>query len=247
MKTINAIIVDDEKHAAETLQWEIERSCPEINILRLFNDPIEARDFLFNNAIDLLFLDIEMPEMNGFDLLRGLPRIGFGVIFTTAYDQFAIEAIRLSAVDYLLKPVNHTDVRKAVDRFLVRRNDNATSHSLESLMKYLGQAQMGKVAIPTATGFEFHYPEEIRRCESDSNYSTVFFTSGEKMVLSKTLKDLEEVLAPHGFIRIHHSHLVNGANIRSFVRGDGGYVVLDDDTHISVSRSRKDEFLDRFK
>lgn len=247
MEQFRAVIVDDENHAAEILQWEIERSCQEVKIVQVFNEPEEALVFLKEHPIDLLFLDIEMPGMNGFDLLRGLNEINFGVIFTTAYDQFAIEAIRLSAVDYLLKPVNQKDIRSAVDRFIAQHRTQTPDGSVQVLMKYLAQSQMGKVAIPTPSGFEFFSAEDIFRCESDSNYTSLYFSDGRKMVLTKTLKEMEDILAPHGFIRVHNSHLVNGNVIRSFVRSDGGYVVLTDGSHISVSRARKSEFLERFK
>ncbi len=245
--TIKAIIVDDEKHASETLKWELNRSCPEIQIMAAYNNPEKAVSEIRKLDPDILFLDVEMPKMSGFDLLQQFDKPSFAVIFTTAYDQFALKAIKHSAIDYLLKPVEKEELKGAIDKYKQSKNKLLSGEQLDLLFSKVNAGdKLDRIALPTSDGLIFIKPEKIMRCESESNYTTVYFSDGKKHVISKTLKDIEELLNGHGFMRIHHSHLVNLSHITRYVKSDGGYVVLDDESHISVSRSRKVELLGLF-
>lgn len=245
-ESITACIVDDEKHAAETLVWELNRACPEIDVVMTFNDPRKALVELKSNPPDVLFLDVEMPNMSGFELLHKLGEFQFGVIFTTAYDQFALKAIKHSAVDYILKPVDGGELRAAVDKFKQTRSAMEPAQLQLLLDRISKPRDFGKVALPASNGLLFVKPESIMYCKSDSNYTQVFFQDGKTHMISKTLKEIEELLDGLSFLRVHHSYLVNMTHVSQFVKSDGGYLVMDDGSHVSVSRSRKEELVRRF-
>lgn len=245
---INTVIVDDEAHAIETLKWELERACPEIRIVGEFQEPSKAVQEIPEIQPELLFLDVEMPKLNGFDLLEKLEHLNFGVVFTTAYDQFALKAIKHSAIDYILKPIERTELREAVDKFIESHRKRISTDQLNLLFNRLakGTSNAGKIALPSSDGLLFKSPADILRCESDSNYTVVHFTDESKHVISKTLKEIAELLEGSGFIRVHNSHLVNLEHITKFSKKDGGYVELDDGSHISVSRNRKEALIRMF-
>lgn len=245
MKKIKAVLVDDEKHAIETMLWELDKNCPEVEVIEKFQHPLEALKSISSLDFDILFLDIEMPRMNGLELLRQIENPKFDVIFTTAYDKFAVEAIKNSALDYLLKPLDPAELIKAINKFHAKADKNADSIKLNSLFEKMGYG-FEKVALPSSTGLIFTKANQIIRCESDSNYTTVFFVDGKKHLISKTLKEIEELLQGHGFLRVHQSHLVNLNLISQFVKADGGYIVMDDGSSVTVSRSKKDELYKYF-
>lgn len=247
MKPLKAILVDDEMHAIDNLKYELHRNCPGVEILISFSDPKEALDRLRSLQFDVLFLDIEMPWLNGFDLLQKLPRIDFEVIFVTAYDQYAINAFRYSAIDYLLKPIRSSDLVEAVHKVNDKHQQFDRSH-LDVLLQNLSapQQRMEKIALPTSSGFEFVKISEIVRCESDGNYSRVFLIGDRSIYLAKTLKDMESLLHNQGFIRVHHSHLISEHQITKYDNADDS-VWMEDGSCIPVSRSKKAEFLSRFK
>jgi two-component system LytT family response regulator len=249
MDKLKAIIVDDEKHASETLMWELERNCPQVDVIAVFNHPEAAAKEIPSLDTDILFLDVEMPKMSGFDLLQALNAQGeFGVIFTTAYDQFALKAIKHSAVDYLLKPIDKSELQSAVAKYSSGKRRELSQKQLALLFDKVNSrpGDMGKVALPSAHGLVFVDPEEIVFCQSDSNYTVVHFKSGKKHVISKTLKEIEALMDGHGFMRVHHSYLVNLRHVTEYVKSDGGYLVLDEGSHISVSRSRKEDLMNLF-
>lgn len=249
MDKLKAIIVDDEKHASETLLWELERSCPKVEVIAVFNSPVEAARAIPSHDLDILFLDVEMPKMSGFDLLQDLNAQGeFGVIFTTAYDQFALKAIKHSAVDYLLKPIDKTELRKSVEKYLNGKRRELSQKQLSLLFEKVNSrpGDLGKIALPSAHGLVFVDPEDIVYCQSDSNYTVVNFKAEKKHVISKTLKEIEGLMEGHGFMRVHHSYLVNLRHVTEYVKSDGGYLVLDEGSHISVSRSRKEDLMNLF-
>lgn len=246
MDTIIAYIVDDEKHASETLQWELGRACSEVQVKHVFSDAREALKHIQEEPPELLFLDVEMPRMSGFELLTEIAHVNFGVIFTTAYDQFALKAIKHRAVDYILKPVDGKKLRSAVDKFQENRR-NLDTEQLQSVLDQLVNKQpIGKVALPASNGLLFVRPDKIMYCRSHSNYTDVHFTDGNHHVISKTLKEIEELLSGGSFIRAHNSYLVNMMHVEQFVKSDGGYLVMDDGSHVSVSRSRRDDLIRKF-
>lgn len=240
------VIIDDEKHCSATLRFELERLSADVQVVGEFNDALEALKALPKLNADLIFLDIEMPRMNGFELLQALPEVNFGVVFTTAYDEFALKAFQFSAIDYLLKPICGEHLQHAIDRYNELGRKGVSDEQLELLFGRLDGKAINKIALPSGEGLDFVLPSEILRCESQSNYTTVYFINKRKALVSRTLKEIEEVLSGHGFFRVHHSHLVNLNCISRYVKGSGGYLVMDDQTEVPVSRSRKDDLLGLF-
>lgn len=237
---IKALIIDDEMAAASVLQLLIERHVPEITQLRLATKISEAHALLQQFQPDLVFLDIMMPEKNGFELLNEIGKVNFEIIFTTAFNEFAIRAIRFSALDYLLKPLNADELRLAVDRFLERSNNKKQSEALlQNLLQNLGKKEGDdfKLAVPTTAGAVFFSPSEIIRLEGEGNYTRFFLADGRKHMSSKTMKEYEEILLQHYFLRIHKSHLVNKNHIDHY--HNDGMVILKDKTQLPVSRQRK--------
>lgn len=239
-------IVDDEKHCSATLRFEIERNLPEMEVVAEFNDPMVALKEIPKLNLQLLFLDIEMPRLNGFELLQALPETPFGLVFTTAYDEFALKAFQFSAIDYLLKPISGEDLLRALKRFKEQGLHKITDAQLEMLFHRLDGKQLSKIALPSSEGLDFVEPSEIIRCESQSNYTMVYFKNKRKCLVSRTLKEIEELLMGHGFFRVHHSHLVNLNGVQRYVKGSGGYLVMDDEVEVPVSRSRKEGLLSIF-
>jgi two-component system LytT family response regulator len=236
---IKAIIVDDEKHSVATLAWKIENFCPDVELVAQFTDSSEALDYIKENKPDLLFLDIEMPRLNGFELLEELnDDMSFEVIFITAYDEFGIKAVKANALDYLLKPVQNQELKSAIEKYKTKKSiDKDSGHNPQSKLK------TNKIALATKESIEFVEPQEIISCSSDSNYTLIYLTGDRKKIISKTLKDVEQWLSPYGFFRAHHSHLVNLQHIKEYVRADGGYLLLSNEKSIPVSRNRKEDLL----
>ena len=245
---IKAILVDDEVHCLDTLGMLLEEYCPEVQILDKCTSAEDAIDSIKERKPALVFLDIEMPSMNGFEMLEHFPKIPFAVIFTTGYDQYAIKAIHFSALDYLLKPIDPEELVAAVHKV------QSQSHlpSLEQFKMLLHQLQhkeneFKKLAIPTSEGFELVPVDQILYCEANNNYSLVFLKNKRKMVACRSLKEVEGQLQPFSiFLRVHYSYLINLNEVTKYVRGEGGYVVMSDGSSVNVARSRKDALMKRF-
>jgi len=244
---IKAILIDDETHCRETLSIQLKKYCSEVQLLAQCSSAAEGMDAIAQHQPDVVFLDVEMPTMNGFELLQQFSNIPFDVIFTTGYDVYAIKAIRFSAIDYLLKPIDKDELKKAVAK-VSQKTDHALNQQLDVLLEKLGNKHplLQKIALPTLDGFELVSLENILHCEADSNYTQVVLKHTKKILVSRTLKEIEELLEGHAFLRIHHSHLVNLNEIVRYIRGEGGYVVMSDNSSIAVSRSRKDALLKAF-
>lgn len=249
MQELTAILIDDEIHCTETLAWQLETYCPSVRITAICNSSAEGLQAIQNHHPDVVFLDIEMPVMNGFDLLKQLPSLDFQLIFTTAYNDFAIEAFQVSATDYLLKPIQRDLLVGAVEKISKRSIPQQREAQLEILQNRLAQPSttLPVVALPTFEGLEFVETESLMHCESDNNYCKIYLADGKTTLVSRPMKEMESMLKEQGFIRIHNSHLVNVAFLQRYVKGDGGYVVLKNGTHLNVSRSRKADLLDFFK
>ena len=204
----------------------------------------EGKELLGLTEPDLLFLDIQLSDGTGFDLLESLPDLNAHVIFTTAYSEYAIKAIKHSAMDYLLKPVSGADLKAAVDR-IVLSEKKALEKVVKGLAKNrLSQQPVRKIALQTSEGIHLYESGQIVRCQSDGNYTKVFFSNNKKMMVAKTLKDFEEMLLPFGFERIHHSHLINLAHLESYVNRDNGYVIMSDQHTLPVSKRKKARLLE---
>ena len=245
---ISAIIVDDEPYSCEALAAMLERYCPEIKVLDICYSAADALKSIQEQKPQILFLDIEMPYMNGFEMLEKLPELNFKLIFTTSYDQYAIKAIRFSALDYLLKPVDKDELQKAVQKVLNTAAD-PLPQQLEVLLHKLNHPKVvvNKIAIPTMEGLQMVLVENIIRCEADRNYTGLFLKNKEKITASRNLKDLEEMLEDYSFIRVHHSHLVNLNEVEKYIRGEGGYLLMSDKSTVDVSRSRKEILLKKLQ
>lgn len=246
---IKAVIIDDEQHSIETLRWKIENYCPEVEVIATFDNPAAGVEYLSAQECELLFLDIEMPRLNGFDVLEeiGTP-LPFDVIFTTAYDNFGIQAIKFSALDYLLKPVQNKELKAAVEKFLKKSLRTVSPEQVEGLLNNIQAERSGKpgrIALASKESIEFVDPADILVCTSSSNYTEVYTTDGRKRIISRTLKDFEDMLVPYFFFRPHHSHLINLSRVREYVRGDGGYLIMENKMKVPVSKSRKEALLQR--
>ena len=247
---MKAILIDDERDALEMLEWIIKKQTPEVEIIALCDSALDGLEKIKALKPELVFLDIEMPQLNGFDLLERLGKYDFEVIFTTAYNQFAIKALKICALDYLLKPIDGEELKAAVQK-AVTRKQKTSSEQLEMLMSYFKpeKPKSRRVALTAADHLIFVDTNDIIYCESDSNYTTFYLIKNdkvEKVVISKTLKDVEEILEGADFFRIHASFLINMKHVSKFTRGDGGYVVMSNNQHITVSRKKKDEFFEMF-
>ncbi|MFT3934098.1 MAG: LytTR family DNA-binding domain-containing protein [Chitinophagaceae bacterium] len=245
---IKAIIIDDEEHCLETLSLQLKQFCPGVTVAEQCPSARQGIDAIQKYTPDLVFLDIEMPGMNGFELLEQLPRIDFSIVFTTSYDQYAIKAIRFSALDYLLKPVDPKDLVAAVQK-IQQQKQLPLAEQFQLLLAQLkgNRGQLTKTALPTAEGFELVPADEIMHCEASDNYTHIFLKNKKKITACRTLKEIEEQLMdfPH-FLRVHHSFMVNLNEVTRYVRGEGGYLIMSDGNTISVSRSRKEALLKRF-
>ena len=243
MTKLKAIIIDDEIHCIETLQWQLEKYCPSIEVITTANSGSDAIQKIKSFKPQLIFLDIEMPRMNGFEMIKQIKEIDFQIIFTTAYDQFALQAIKVSALDYLVKPIDDEELVSAVEKALSKNSDN--SENLEHLLSQIQSKTLSdRLILPTQNGLEFVDLTSVIRCESDSNYTTVFLKDKSKIVVSKTLKEIEELIAADHFFRVHNSHYVNLKEVLKYVRGDGGHLTMSDQSIVPVSRSRKQELLE---
>lgn len=244
---LKIILIDDEAKALQSLEYEIQELNEPIEILGKFTEVDQAIDFINNNPVDCIFLDIEMPKMNGFRLLENIPNRDFHVIITTAYEQYAIEALKGNALDYLLKPVDSDDLRETMVRIresqLLKERHRAFEQALESLNRS-GTNQQKKIGIPIDGKIVFLLPEEIIYCESDGNYCSIHLKGNKRLFISRKLKDVEKLLPPQYFYRIHHSYVVNIEKVREYLKTDG-YVILEENNRIPVSRQKRSIFLER--
>lgn len=233
---IRYVIIDDEMSCIKDLQWELSHVETPMHEVAYFSDTHEAVQTLPELDIDVLFLDIEMPQMNGFNLLRTLPLINFDVVFTTAYDQYAIEAFKVNALDYLLKPVSSQDLDRVLIKYRTYRKSEASPTRNKSIENFL-QNHQGRLAVFEKDGYEFIPYEDVIRLEADSNY-TIIYTKQKKYIASKTLKEYKQSLPQQAFISPNRSHIVNIACINSYKYQPYFYLTLSDGTEISVSKSR---------
>lgn len=244
---IKAVIIDDEQHSIDTLRWKLEHYCPGVEIMATFDKPEDGIRFLKQNQPDILFLDIEMPMLNGFDVLEELGKdLPFDIIFITAYDGFGIKAIKFSALDYLLKPVQNKDLKEAVEKHLKKAWFKTTSDQVEVLLNNVQEERkggIGKIALASKESIEFVEASDIICCEANSNYTNVYMTDGKKKVISRTLKDFEEMLTEHQFFRPHISFLINLKKVKELIRGDGGYLLMENKMKIPVSKNKREELL----
>ena len=245
---IKAIIVDDEPYSCESLVTLLERYCPSVKVVDICYSGETALSAIQELQPQIVFLDIEMPRMNGFEMLEKLPGINFEIIFTTSYDQYAIKAIRFSALDYLLKPVDREELQRAVQK-ITQHLQQPLPQQLEILLQKIRQpgSTIQKIALPTMEGLQMVAVDSIISCASDGNYTIFLLKNKQKIIASRTLKDIEEMLEDYSFLRVHHSHVINLNEVNKYIKGEGGYLIMSDDSTVDVSRSRKEMLLKKFQ
>lgn len=244
---MKAIIIDDEPDCGRLMALQLKMYCPQIQVIAECTSSEEGLKAIRNYAVDVVFLDIEMPKMNGFQLLEMVGDINFAVVFVTAYDKFAVKAFKFSAIDYLLKPTDAKYLQAAVQK--VERSRKIDTRQMEILKQYLVPAPKtfpDKIALPHQDGVVFVELKNILYCEADDNYTRFYLANGQKHLISKTLRDIQEVLEERNFLRISRQHLINLDHIAKFIKGEGSYVVLSNGQSINVARSQKDKLIERF-
>jgi two-component system, LytTR family, response regulator len=243
---IKAIIIEDEKMSRETLYRLLEKYCPQVEVVAEADSYRKGIEEIRKHHPDVIFLDIQMPDGSGFRVLEEIGEIDFEIIFTTAFDQFAIKAIKYSALDYLLKPIIPQDLSEAVARVEKKKAESTRKRNLETYSEKaaLPDDKNQKIILSTSEMIHVIQVGDIIRCESDNYYTYFHFSDGRKLLVSKTLKENEELLHPFNFIRPHKSHLVNINYIKSYIRQDGGYILMTDGTRIPVSRRKKDKIME---
>lgn len=244
MKTL---IIEDEEKSRDMLAGIIQKNCPQLNIVGLAKNVKEGVEMVHSLKPELVFLDISMPDGSGFDLLEKVQDQKFELIFATASDQHAIRAIKFSACDYLLKPIDIDELKAAVEKAFKRKNIPPNMENLQFLIQQLKRADdnFQKITLPTGNAFEIVNIKDIIRCEADTSYTHFFLSDGRKLMVSAGLKHYEELLPEKDFIRVHHHHLINMNHVVRFLKTDGGYAVMSDGTNIEISRRKKDAFLER--
>lgn len=244
---MRAIIIDDEAHCRDGLSIMLGKYCENIGIIECCSNGAQGLIAIRRHQPDLVFLDIEMPGMNGFEMLEQCEVKDFEVIFTTAYNEYAIQAIRHSALDYLLKPVNKNELISAVERAVKVKPVKPDVRVNELLQLLSMRKEGGKIALPTLEGLMMINPDEIVYCESESAYTKFFMKDKRCITISKVLKDAETLLTGKGFYRVHHSFLINLQHVSKYIRGNGGEIIMIDGKNIPVSRAKRKEFLDKLE
>lgn len=241
---MDAIVIDDERNGRIALRQKLHDYCPSVRVVAEAENGAEGIELIHQFQPQLVFLDIEMPGMDGFEMLINIPDKKFHLVFTTAYDQYAIKAIKYAAFDYLLKPIDIDELQMTIERMSQLPVSDITGKKLETLeQNLLTKPFLNKIAVPTQEGLLFFDINHIQRLEAQSNYTMIYFDDQPRMMASRTLKEFEEILPMDTFFRIHNSHIINLLFIKKYIRGDGGQVEMKNGDHILVSRRKKDEFL----
>ena len=242
---IHSIIVDDEINGLKSLEYLLAELKEEVNLVGATTDAIEAIELINNYRPDVVFLDISMPQLNGFEVLERLKFKNFYLVFTTAHKEYALQALKQGATDYLLKPIDRKELYKTIQKVQQRMIENLVKPNIYEILKLIAQAQNTRVFLPTKQGTEYVTPADIIYIEADSNYTKVFLRNGQTIQVNTLLKDFEKQLckAEFNFIRIHHSYIINVDYVTRYIKDDGGFAVLQGTKTIPVSRPRRDEFL----
>lgn len=244
---LRSVLIDDEVKARENLTGILNEYCDNVEVLAKEGNVKDGLKAIKDNKPDLVFLDIKMQKETGFDLLSQLPEIDFDIIFVTAHDKFAVKAFKFAAIDYLLKPINISELQDAVERVRERKSMQNTRLGYQILKENLTKQNAGekKIAIPTSEGLIFVRVNQIVRCEADGSYTTVHLVEDDRITVSKILKEFDELLRDYNFVRIHQSHLINMEYLKKYISAKGGCVVMQDESMVSVSRNYKEAFLSR--
>ncbi|MBN2174375.1 MAG: response regulator transcription factor [Bacteroidales bacterium] len=242
---ISVVIIDDEQKARETIQNILGLSECEIQIIGEADSVESGYELISNKRPDLVLLDINLTDGTGFDLIKRFDRITYHVIFITAYEEYALKAFKFSAIDYILKPITAADLLQAVEKACSTIHKEENDVKLSTLLSNLEKIK--KIVLKTAESIHIVQVKNIIRCEADVNYTTFFLENGDKLLVSKTLKDFAELLEPAGFFRTHQSHLVNLDHILRYDKTEGGHLVMGDESIVPVSSRKKDEMFKLFE
>ena len=243
MKTLSIVIIDDEEDSISLLRIQLKRHCEQVGAIHSFSNPIKALEEIESLVPDLVFLDIEMPELNGFQLLEKLMPITFKVVFTTAYNEFAIKAFRFSALDYLVKPIDVGDLVEAVNKAVTKVS--FSDEQLNHFQRQMNSERVNKIAVSSLSGVVFINLDDILYIEASSNYSVLVLLDGEKVIVSKTLKDVQEILENRNFFRIHRQYIINLNKVKYFNKNDC-LLTLENNKQLQVARIQRDRFIDKF-
>ena len=246
---IKALIVEDEIQSRQLLNTLIGKNCPDIEVVAKAANVKEAIEAIQKHQPHLVFLDITMPDGTGFDLLEKTSPVKFDIIFTTATDKYAVKAIKYSALDYLLKPIDEEELKQSVEKLIQKKQQLNTVENLSQLLQNLKQSSDNyqKITLPTGSTYEIVFIKDIIRCEAEGSYTQFFFPNGKKLLVTAGLKHYEDLLPSKDFMRIHNHHLININHVLRYLKADGGYAVMSDETKIEISRRKKDEFLESLK
>jgi two-component system LytT family response regulator len=244
---INSIIVDDEKHGRENLKSILAEYCPGVNVMCEADSVDSAIPLIQKQKPQLVFLDIEMPAANGFQLFEHFVEINFEVIFVTAYGNYAIKAIRFSAADYILKPINYNDLKQAVERVARRVMQKAENDRLKELHRNIQQPENPRIGLPIGDRIEYVELSHIIHCKGEGNYTHIYLKPKKHLLVAKTLVEFEDLLGDYGFIRTHKSHLVNLVHVKALLKNDGGVLLLSNGHEIAISRRRKEQVVRMLK
>jgi two-component system, LytTR family, response regulator len=245
---MKALIIEDEQKSRELLAAFIKQNLPEITLVGMAKNVAEGIELIKTLKPELVFLDISMPDGTGFDVLERVQGLKFDIIFTTATDKHALKAIKYSACDYLLKPIDIEELKVAVEKSLQKKSSVLPSmENLQFLIQNLKRADdnYSKITLPTGNAYEIVNIKDIIRCEADGSYTLFFLNGGKKLMVSASLKHYEDLLPSHDFIRIHHHHLINMNHVIRFLKVDGGYAIMSDNSQLEISRRKKDAFIER--
>lgn len=240
---IKAIIVDDEKHSRETLKNLLENFCKDVDVIAMVGNINDAVVHIPALQPDVVFLDIELQSGTGFDILSQLHDINFEVIFTTAFDQYAIKAVKFSSLDYLLKPIDLEELQQAIEKVKLVKNKQAYNNQLKNLLINIKQPNLLRICLSTIEGFEFVNTTDILYCEAEGSYTKFVLNTNRKLLVSKHLKEYENLLIESQFLRVHNSYLINLKEVKKYVKTEGGYIVMSNNDIVSISRNKRELFL----
>ncbi len=246
---LKAIVVDDEQHSRETLKAMLDEFCPDIEVLQALSSIEEALVVIPKLDPDVVFLDIELQTGTGFDLLERLKTINFEVIFTTAFEQFAIRAVKFSSLDYLLKPIDLEELLMAVEKAKKIKDKDVYNRQLETLIQNLKQQQsdLKKICLSTSEGYEFINVEDIIYCKAEGSYTHFQLKNKTRHLVSKHLKEYENLLSEYAFLRVHNTYLINLKEVKKYIKSDGGYILMNNDEAVAVSRTKKELFFEMMR
>jgi two-component system LytT family response regulator len=244
---MRAIIIDDEPDAVELLAIRLTQKCPQVDVVATCTSSVKGVAAIIELRPDVVFLDIEMPQMNGFQVLEAVEGIPFALVFVTAYDKFALKAFRYSAIDYLLKPIDSNELIQAISKIEKQKQTSKEQVShLRNLYSNNSKVFPDKIALPYQNGVTFVSLKDVIYCESDDSYTKFFLNDGQHYLVTKSLKEIQELLEDRGFLRIHRQYLINLDHIKKFYKGEGSYIIMSNNQSIPVSRLHKDRLSEQF-